>query len=229
MDINGEQRIPAPQATVWAALNDPEALKASIPGCESVEKVSDTQFTARITMAIGPVKAKFSGDVTLTDIEAPNAYTITGKGSGGAAGFGKGSARVTLIPEGNETLLRYAANASVGGKLAQIGQRLVDSAAKKMAEEFFANFTACLTAKGATSTAQTMAHAESAVAGETQLAPELPATTAADAAAAANESGTPVSPARKETGNDTRNGLSPAVWLGIAAVAAVLLIWFLTR
>ncbi len=190
MDINGEQRIPAPQATVWDALNDPEALKASIPGCESIDKVSDTQFTARITMAVGPVKAKFSGDVTLSEIDAPNAYTITGKGSGGAAGFGKGSARVTLIPDGSGTLLRYDAKASVGGKLAQIGQRLVDSAAKKMADEFFTNFTAYLTAKGVAATAQTMADAESTVAA-TALAPDLPPTAVADAAAAADQSGMP--------------------------------------
>lgn len=222
MDINGEQRIPAPQSTVWDALNDPEALKASIPGCESIDKVSDTQFTARITMAVGPVKAKFSGDVTLSEIDAPNAYTITGKGSGGAAGFGKGSARVTLIPDGSGTLLRYDAKASVGGKLAQIGQRLVDSAAKKMADEFFTNFTAYLTAKGVAATAQTMADAKSTVAA-TELAPDLPPTVAADAAAAAKQTGTPV------TSPSQNKKMSPAVWIGIAVVAAALLIWFLTR
>ena len=205
MDINGEQRIPAPQSTVWEALNDPEALKASIPGCESVDKVSDPQFTARITMAIGPVKAKFSGDVMLSEIDAPNAYTITGKGSGGAAGFGKGSARVTLIPDGSDTLLRYVAKASVGGKLAQIGQRLVDSAAKKMADEFFTNFTAYLTAKGAVAPTVT-------VAAPIEPAPveEVPAAT-------------PSAPQISKT------RMSPAVWIGIGVVAAVLLIWYLTR
>lgn len=222
MDINGEQRIPAPQSTVWEALNDPEALKASIPGCESVDKVSDTQFTARITMAVGPVKAKFSGDVTLSEIDAPNAYTITGKGSGGAAGFGKGSARVTLVPDGSGTLLRYEAKASVGGKLAQIGQRLVDSAAKKMADEFFNNFTAYLTAKGVAATVPTMADAKSTVAA-TELAPDLPPTAATDAAAAATQSGLPRAPAGQP------KKISPAVWIGIAVVAAALLVWFLTR
>ena len=208
MDINGEQRIPAPQKTVWDALNDPEALKASIPGCESVEKVSDTQFTARVTMAVGPVKAKFNGDVTLSDIDAPNGYTITGKGSGGAAGFGKGSAKVSLVPDGDGTLLRYAANASVGGKLAQIGQRLVDSAAKKMAEEFFTNFTTYLTAKGA------VAPAPAAVAApvETPAAPVV-------------ETATQAAPS---VSNDNKK-MSPVVWIGLAAIAAVVLIWFLIR
>jgi carbon monoxide dehydrogenase subunit G len=222
VDINGEQRIPAPQSTVWDALNDPEALKASIPGCESIDKVSDTQFTARITMAVGPVKAKFSGDVVLSEIDAPNAYTITGKGSGGAAGFGKGSARVTLVPDRSGTLLRYEAKASVGGKLAQIGQRLVDSAAKKMADEFFTNFTAYLTAKGVAATAQTMAGAKSTIAA-TELAPDLPPTAAADVASAANQTGLPMTPPSQN------KKMSPAVWIGIAVVAAVVLIWFLTR
>jgi carbon monoxide dehydrogenase subunit G len=224
VDINGEQRIPASQQVVWQALNDPEALKASIPGCESVDKVSDTQFTARITMAVGPVKAKFAGDVTLTDIDAPNAYTITGKGSGGAAGFGKGSARVTLIPDGAGTLLRYTANASVGGKLAQIGQRLVDSAAKKMAEDFFTNFTAYLAAKGVAAVdSAPMAAVEGMAAGESRLAAEMPATTAADAATAASQAGMPV------TSPSHNKKMSPAAWIGIAVVLAALLIWFLTR
>lgn len=224
MDINGEQRIPASQQVVWQALNDPEALKASIPGCESVDKVSDTQFTARITMAVGPVKAKFAGDVTLTDIDAPNAYTITGKGSGGAAGFGKGSARVSLTPDGAGTLLRYTANASVGGKLAQIGQRLVDSAAKKMAEDFFTNFTAYLAAKGVAAVdSAPMAAVEGMAAGESRLAEQLPATTAADAATAASQAGMPV------TSQSHNKKMSPAAWIGIVVVLAALLIWFLTR
>jgi carbon monoxide dehydrogenase subunit G len=208
VDINGEQRIPALQQTVWDALNDPEALKASIPGCESVDKVSDTQFTARITMAIGPVKAKFNGDVTLSEIDAPNGYTITGKGSGGAAGFGKGSARVTLTPDGNTTVLRYAAQASVGGKLAQIGQRLVDSAARKMADEFFTNFTAYLTAKGA-------------------AAPEPAVAAASPAEASVGEQAATAAPAATVS-NDNKK-MSPVVWVGVAAVVAALLIWFLTR
>jgi carbon monoxide dehydrogenase subunit G len=140
MDMSGEQRIPAPQQAVWEALNDPEVLKVCIPGCESVEKVSDTQFNAKVVMAVGPVKAKFAGEVSLEDIDAPNSCTISGKGNGGIAGFGKGSAKVNLKTEGNETVLTYTANASVGGKIAQIGARLVDSTAKKLADEFFKRF-----------------------------------------------------------------------------------------
>ncbi len=144
MDMKGEHRIPASRQAVWDALNDPEVLKASIPGCESVEKVSDTEFTAKVTMAVGPVKARFTGQVKLTDIDAPNGYTITGKGTGGVAGFGEGNAKVTLVEEGGETVLSYTAHASVGGKLAQIGQRLIDATAKKMANEFFTGFVAHL-------------------------------------------------------------------------------------
>jgi carbon monoxide dehydrogenase subunit G len=218
VDISGEQRIPAPQQTVWEALNDPEALKASIPGCETVDKISDNQFTARVTMAIGPVRAKFTGDVTLTDIDPPNGYTITGKGSGGAAGFGKGSAQVTLTPDGgNATVLRYTAQASVGGKLAQIGQRLVDSAARKMADDFFTNFTAYLTAKGAATGAPTAV--ASAAAGETAASAQ-PAPPVVETAAASTQS---------TTVSQKKTTMGPAVWIGILAVAAALLIWFLTR
>jgi uncharacterized protein len=140
MELNEEKRIPAPQDKVWAAILDPEVLKVCIPGCEAVEKKSDTEFTARVVVAVGPVKAKFTGEVQLSNIDAPNGCTIEGKGSGGVAGFGKGSAAVKLRTEGAETVLSYTVNASVGGKLAQIGQRLIDSTAKKLADEFFENF-----------------------------------------------------------------------------------------
>ncbi|MEX2450786.1 MAG: carbon monoxide dehydrogenase subunit G [Rhodospirillales bacterium] len=148
MDMTGEYRIPAPQQAVWDALNDPDVLKASIPGCESVEKVSDTDLKAKVTLKIGPVKAKFAGEVTLSDMDPPNGYTISGKGSGGAAGFGSGSASVSMREEGGETVLSYSAKASVGGKIAQLGQRLIDSTAKKLADEFFDNFVAHLAATG---------------------------------------------------------------------------------
>ncbi|MDX1484454.1 MAG: carbon monoxide dehydrogenase subunit G [Alphaproteobacteria bacterium] len=150
MDMTGEQRIAAPRQVVWEALNDAEALKASIPGCEEVEKKSDTEFSAKVRLAVGPVKARFSGEVTLSDIDPPNGYTLTGQGSGGAAGFGKGEAKVTLTEDGDETVISYTAHATVGGKLAQIGQRLIDSTAKKLAGQFFDNFAAHLTAEGAT-------------------------------------------------------------------------------
>ena len=131
---------------VWRALNDAEVLKASIPGCDELIRESDTTFKGKISAAVGPVRAKFAGTATLSDIDAPNGYTLTGSGSGGAAGMVKGGAKVRLVPEGSETLLQYEANAQVAGKLAQIGSRLVDMAAKKMADDFFGNFVAQLQA-----------------------------------------------------------------------------------
>jgi carbon monoxide dehydrogenase subunit G len=149
MDMTGEQRIAAPKQEVWEALNDVEALKASIPGCEEVEKKSDTEFAAKVRLAIGPVKARFAGEVTLSDIDAPNGYTLTGQGTGGVAGFGKGEAKVRLAEDGDETVITYTAHATVGGKLAQIGQRLIDSTAKKLAGQFFSNFSDYLDQRGA--------------------------------------------------------------------------------
>jgi hypothetical protein len=149
MDMTGEQRIKASKQAVWHALNDVEALRASIPGCEEVDKKSDTEFAAKVRLAVGPVKARFTGEVTLSDIDAPNGYTISGQGSGGAAGFGKGEAKVTLSEDGGETVVSYTAHATVGGKLAQIGQRLIDSTAKKLAGQFFENLSGYLDAQGA--------------------------------------------------------------------------------
>jgi uncharacterized protein len=140
MDMKGEYRIPAPQQAVWEALNDPETLKACIPGCETIEKTSDTEMTATVKAKVGPVSARFKGKVTLSDLNPPNSYRISGEGQGGPAGFGKGGATVSLEQDGSDTILRYEATAQVGGKLAQIGARLVDGAAKKIANEFFSNF-----------------------------------------------------------------------------------------
>jgi len=141
MDMTGEQRIPAPKPVVWDALLDPEVLKACIPGCEKVTKTSDTEYTADVVAKVGPVKAKFTGAVTLGDLDPPNGCTIAGEGKGGPAGFAKGSAKVALAdaPEGG-TLLTYTVAANVGGKLAQIGSRLVDGVARKMADDFFSTF-----------------------------------------------------------------------------------------
>lgn len=141
MEMTGEQRIPAPRAVVWDALNDVEVLKASIPGCESITKLSDTDIEATVVAKVGPVKATFKGAVTLSDIDPPNGYTITGEGKGGVAGFGKGSAKVKLADDGPGTLMTYSVTASVGGKLAQIGSRLIDSTAKKLADDFFVTFS----------------------------------------------------------------------------------------
>ena len=144
MEMHGELRIPAPREQVWEKLNDPEVLKTCIPGCESIEKTSDTEFTAKVVARVGPVKATFAGKVTLTDIVAPAGYTITGEGTGGVAGFAKGSAKVALDEAGAETVLRYGVQAQVGGKLAQIGSRLIDATSRKMADEFFSRFVGVL-------------------------------------------------------------------------------------
>jgi carbon monoxide dehydrogenase subunit G len=140
MDMSGEYRIPADRETVWKALNDPEVLKQCIPGCDSLEKTSDSSFEAKVTAKVGPVKAKFGGEVELSDMNPPVSYKISGQGKGGAAGFAKGGAEVNLEEDGDETILRYEVNATVGGKLAQIGSRLVDSTARKMADQFFGKF-----------------------------------------------------------------------------------------
>lgn len=141
MDMNGEHRIPAPRQTVWEALNDPEVLKACIPGCESLDvNEAGDGFDAKVKAKVGPVKATFSGSVKLENVNAPESYTISGEGKGGAAGFAKGSADVHLKEEGDETILSYEVKAQVGGKLAQLGARLIDSTAKKYANDFFSKF-----------------------------------------------------------------------------------------
>jgi len=149
MELTGERRIPASQAATWAALNDPEVLKACIAGCESLERTGDDAFAAVVAVRVGPVSARFKGNLAMRDVQAPDRYTIEFEGQGGAAGFGKGSAEVSLTPEGDATLLRYAARAQVGGKMAQIGSRLVDAAAAKIAADFFTAFEARLTAPAA--------------------------------------------------------------------------------
>jgi carbon monoxide dehydrogenase subunit G len=142
MEMSGEQLIPASQAATWAALNDPEILKACVPGCESIEKTAENEYVVLMTARIGPVSAKFKGKLALSDLDPPNSYSIAFEGQGGVAGFGKGGAKVQLAPEGGSTKLTYQVKANVGGKLAQIGSRLVDAAAKKLSEEFFNAFNA---------------------------------------------------------------------------------------
>src|SRR5919109_3032804 len=140
MEMSGEQLIPAPQRVVWEALNDPEMLKASVPGCESIERSGDNEFQVLMVARVGPVSAKFKGKLKLSDVKPPDSYSISFEGQGGAAGFAKGGAHVRLTPEADKTKLSYDVKASVGGKLAQIGSRLVDAAAKKVADDFFRNF-----------------------------------------------------------------------------------------
>lgn len=141
MTMNGEVTLPAGIDVVWAALNDPEVLKACIPGCEQLSKDDDTHFSAVVKVKLGPVKASFKGKVELVDLDPPNGYRIQGEGEGGIAGFAKGGAKVSLSDAGEgQTLLRYDVEAQVGGKLMQLGSRLIDSVSKKLADEFFANF-----------------------------------------------------------------------------------------
>ena len=200
MDLTGEYRIPAPRDAVWQALNDPDVLKQCIPGCESIEKLSDTEMTARVTARVGPVKATFNGKVTLSDLDPPNGYRISGEGQGGVAGFAKGGADVRLKPDETAagTILTYAATASVGGKLAQIGSRLIEGTSKQMADQFFGKF----------------ADVVGAAAAPAEAAP--PPAAAAPAPAAAPASAAPAQP-----------GLPPLVWVGglIVIVVALLLIF----
>jgi carbon monoxide dehydrogenase subunit G len=217
MDMTGEHQIKAPRQVVWAALNDPEVLKQSIAGCEELVKTSDTEFQAQVTAKVGPVKAKFSGKVTLSDLNPPNGYTITGEGSGGAAGFAKGGAKVDLEdapdgPNGGGTLLKYQVHAQIGGKLAQIGSRLVDGAARKMADEFFTSFAAVVEAQPGAAAAVPAEIPTPMPAAETIMAPgALPPIEDADTATAKSK------------------GLPPVIWIGALIVVAAAVVWWATR
>jgi carbon monoxide dehydrogenase subunit G len=198
MDMTGEYRIPAPREKVWEALNDPEVLTKCIPGCQELNKESDTELTATVKTKVGPVSATFKGKVTLSDINPPESYTITGEGTGGAAGFAKGGAEVSLEEDGGVTILRYTAKAQVGGKLAQIGSRLIDSTSKKMAGQFFDKFAEEVGGDG---------EAEAPAA---EATPEAPA---------------PAEPAAPAPAPASSGGISPAVWIGgLVAVVVILLI-----
>jgi len=144
MEMVGERRIPASRRKVWDALNDPAVLKSSIPGCESLERLSENELKATAAVRIGPIAARFTGKVLLSDLDPPNGYTISGEGQGGVAGFAKGGAKVHLTDAGSDTLLRYDVNAQVGGKIAQLGARLIDASAKQMADSFFDRFATAL-------------------------------------------------------------------------------------
>jgi carbon monoxide dehydrogenase subunit G len=233
MDMTGEYIIPAPRQKVWDALNDTEILKQAIPGCETITKHSDTEMSATVRAKVGPVSARFGGKVTISDRDPPNGYKIMGEGTGGPAGFAKGGATVKLTDEGTGTKLSYVVEANVGGKLAQIGSRLIDATARQMAENFFAKFAQLVVSS-------TPAPAASAAAPA--------ATPAADAGAAAEAPpiavavnppppGTtveapPVSrtpPASAPHANSSGGRLSPAVWVTILAVVVIALLYFFTR
>ncbi len=203
MKMEDEINIAAPRELVFAALNDPEVLKQAIPGCQELEKLSETEMTATVQAKVGPVKAKFKGRVTLSDIHPPEGYTISGEGTGGAAGFAKGGARVTLVENGAATVLRYTVDAEVGGKLAQIGNRLIEGTSKKLAGEFFESFSALVTA-----------------ASGPQSLPEETSTLAPGATLAAPTS----TSARSRAG-----GVSPWTWAVAVAVLGLVGIWLLNR
>jgi carbon monoxide dehydrogenase subunit G len=216
MDMKGEYRISAPRQKVWDALNDPEILKQCIAGCEELSKDSDTEFTARVHSRIGPVSAKFTGKVQLSEIDAPNGYRISGEGQGGVAGFAKGGATVKLTDDGNDTVLVYEANATVGGKLAQIGSRLIDATARKMADEFFGKFA---DAVGGPAEDPAAADAPAGESAAQETPPAAPETSAAEPQA------TPSAPTGSAAPAPASGGLSPAVWVGgLVAVAVIVLI-----
>ena len=147
LDMNGENIVPVPRAAGWSALNDPKILQQCIPGCESLEQVSETEFAVVARLAVGPVKARFKGKLRLQELDLPMAYTLVGEGEGGIAGFAKGNAAGVLADADGSTKLNYRAQAQIGGKLAQLGQRLIAGTAKKIADLFFANFAAALASK----------------------------------------------------------------------------------
>jgi carbon monoxide dehydrogenase subunit G len=207
MEMTGEFRVPAPRQLVWQALNDPEILKQCIPGCQELDKLSDTEFAGKVVAAVGPVRATFSGKVTLSDLDPPESYTISGEGSGGVAGFAKGGAKVNLAEDGGGTVLSYAVQAQVGGKLAQIGSRLIDGVARKMAGDFFRRF------------AELMAPEQPATAA-IQAEPEALAPTAATVEPVIQQP-PPTAPAR------TNVRLPPALWItGLAAIVILMLYLF---
>ncbi len=207
MQMTGQYRIEAPRQSVWEALNDVEVLRACIPGVEEIEKTSDTAFTAKVKAKVGPVSARFAGEVTLSDLDPPNGYTIKGEGKGGAAGFAKGGAKVRLSDDGDATLLSYDVDAQVGGKLAQIGSRLIDGTAKKMADDFFSRFAAQVGAAAAA--------AEPAAAAPSPAA--APAARPAPAPAAA-------APSPADADKDVGAGASIGVWVTGLLVVVLLLI-----
>ncbi|MBE7637414.1 carbon monoxide dehydrogenase [Sneathiella sp. P13V-1] len=216
MEMHGEELINAPKEKVWEALNDPEILKQAIPGCEEIEKDSDTSFTAKVKVKVGPVKATFKGAVSLSNIDAPNGYTITGEGKGGAAGFGKGGADVSLTEADGGTLLKYDVKASVGGKMAQIGSRLIDSTAKKLAGEFFTNFNE-LVSTGA---------AEEAPAVETETS--AAAETTPEPAQAENVAPTQSATPEPQEPEQPAGWMKPSILIPVAIVVAAIL-YFLTQ
>jgi uncharacterized protein len=222
MEMTGEFRIPAPRERVWQALNDPEILKRAIPGCQTVEKVTATEFTAKVVAKVGPVRATFGGKVNLTDLDPPKAYTISGEGSGGVAGFAKGSAKVNLDEESDDaTRLRYEVQAHVGGKLAQIGSRLIDATSRKMADEFFSNFVTAVSEPAEGKGNGAVGTSEPSPAAEFETAESAPRASQVEPGAA--------EPPAATTESNTSPRLSPAVWVTALTALVAGLLYFFTR
>jgi carbon monoxide dehydrogenase subunit G len=220
MDMTGERRIAAPRQVVWDALNDPAVLKASIPGCESLEKTSDTQMKATASVKIGPISARFTGNVQLTDIDPPNGYTIGGEGQGGVAGFAKGGAKVALKDDEGATLLNYVVNAQVGGKIAQLGARLIDATAKQMADAFFTRFTAQVEAAAAPAPAEPDAEAAPGA-----VAAQPVASAAATPATAPPPAAPPSAVSMLDLVPREPFGLPLAFWIGGGVFAVIILLF----
>jgi uncharacterized protein len=219
MELVGEQKIAAPRERVWDALNDPAILARCIPGCESLTRSDDTSFEGKVTAKVGPVKASFTGAVTLSDIDPPNGYTITGEGKGGVAGFAKGGAEIRLADAPEGTLLNYTVKANVGGKLAQVGARLIDGVAKEYAESFFQTFRSIVESEPT---------AAAEVAPPSDSADSAPITTPRiDSEPTAAASPAAAAPPPATAPGATSSGLSPWVWaLGLGALLLAFL-WFL--
>ncbi len=224
MDFAGRYTVAASPELVWAAINDPEILKSCIPGCQSLVKTDPTHFEAAVTLKIGPVKATFKGKVALEDLDPPRYCLLRGEGQGGVAGFARGEAKVTLTPEDAGTVLTYEAKASVGGKLAQIGQRLIDGAAKQIADDFFSKFASAVAAGQAAEAAleaETLALAESEAVG----VPTEPMAAIASMSPGAPEPASPQDRPSRQGGG--REGLPPEIWVaGLIAVIIILLVLF---
>jgi len=228
MEFSGEYRIPASRQKVWEALNDPAVLQQCIPGCETLEKVGDNELKATVRMKIGPVSARFGGKVTLSDIDAPNGYRIAGEGQGGAAGFAKGGAVVKLSEADDATVLNYTADAQVGGKIAQIGARLIDGTARKLADEFFSKFSEVVGGGAAVSDATPPAAATAAASasdgGAPPVAVSMASATPATAGGGVNSTGSAARPATDSAERGYKH------WLLIGAGVAILVIaWFALR
>ena len=226
MKMDGEFRVATDRETVWEALNDPAVLKECLPGCQEIEKTSDTEMTATLGIKVGPVKATFKGAVTLSDIDRPNGYTLSGQGQGGAAGFASGEAKVRLESEGDDTVVKYDVDAKVGGKLAQIGSRLIDSTSKKLAKQFFDKLAEHLGGDSAETAEPTSPAPAPEPAPATNSTPEPSAAPAAastpQAAPAEATQPPPLQPAER------RKGLPALLWVPAVIIVAVILILVFT-